>query len=164
MEKNITKLSNELAYQTYIMNRDQIWKHLSSLSMREYIVLNRISDLGQTSEIYPGKIYLKELAENMRLTIRQTSKMASNLRDRGLITWSHDGNGNEGTYLSLTDSGQKLMEENQKMIKDYFGRVIEKFGNENLVELLQLMKQLDAIMHGELGETMEETKDDNESE
>ena len=146
------------------MNRDQIWKHLSSLSMREYIVLNRISELERTSEIYPGKIYLKELAENMRLTIRQMSKMAGNLRDRGLITWSHDGNGNEGTYLSITDSGQKLLEENQKMIKDYFGRVIEKFGNENLVELLQLMKQLDTIMQGELEETMEETKDDNESE
>ena len=164
METNITKLSNELTYRTYIMNRDQIWKHFSSLSMSEYIVLNRISELERTSEIYPGKIYLKELAENMRLTIRQMSKMAGNLRDRGLITWSHDGNGNEGTYLSITDSGQKLLEENQKMIKDYFGRVIEKFGNENLVELLQLMKQLDTIMQGELEETMEETKDDNESE
>ena len=50
------------------------------------------------------------------------------------------------------------------MIKDYFGRVIEKFGKENLVELLQLMKQLDTIMQGELEETMEEMKDDNESE
>ena len=148
MEKNIIKLLNELTYQTYIMNRDQIWKHLSGLSMSEYIALNRISEFGRTSEIYYGKIYLKELAENMRLTIRQISKMAGSLRDRGLIIWSHDGNGNEGTYLSITDSGQKLLEENQKMIKDYFGRVIEKFGKENLVELLQLMKQLDTIMQG----------------
>ena len=87
METNIIKLLNELTYQTYIMNRDQIWKHLSGLSMSEYIALNRISEFGRTSEIYYEKIYLKELAENMRLTIRQISKMAGSLRDRGLIIY-----------------------------------------------------------------------------
>lgn len=162
MESNITKLSNELTYQTYILNRDQIWKHLSGLSMSEYIAMHRIKELGQASEIYSGKIYLKELAENMRLTMRQTSKMAGSLRDRGLISWSHDGNGNEGTYLSITETGQKLLEESQEIIKNYYGRVIEKFGKDNLIQLLQLMKQLDTIMQGEL-EEMEAEPDDDKS-
>lgn len=162
MESNIRALSNELTYQAYIMNRDQIWRRLSDLSVREYVALHRITELGLASEIYSGKIYLKELAENMRLTIRQTSKLAGELRDRGLIEWSHDGNGNSGTYVSITPSGKKLLEENQERIINYYGRVIEKFGREKLIEMLQMMKQLDTVMQSELEEKTEENNDESE--
>lgn len=161
MENNIIKLSNELTYRAYIMNRDQIWKHLSGLSMREYIALHRITELGRSAEIYSGRIYLKELAESMRLSIRQTSKMAGGLRDRGLVSWSHDGNGSDGTYLAITESGQELLHKNEELLKDYYGRVIEKFGKENLIQLLQMMKQLDTVMESELEEAKEGEADDD---
>ncbi|MDD6615635.1 MAG: MarR family winged helix-turn-helix transcriptional regulator, partial [Lachnospiraceae bacterium] len=87
--------------------------------------------------------------------IHQVSKMAGNLSDRGLVKWSHDGNGSEGTYLILTDYGSNIMEEKEKVLREYYGRVIHTFGKENVVQLLTLMQRLETVMNEEL-EHMEE--------
>ena len=92
----------------------------------------------------------------MQLTIRQTSKMVGELRDRGMILWSHDGNGSEGTYVTITEMGKKLLEEQEQLLKEYYGKVIIKFGKENLIKLLQMMKQLETVMSSEI-EEMEAT-------
>ena len=53
---------------------------------------------------------MKDIAEELHLTIPKTSKMIGNLRDKGLVAWLHDGNGSEGIYITMTDSGIRLME------------------------------------------------------
>ena len=116
------------------------------------------------SEIYSGRTYLKELAEKMQLSIRQTSKMVGDLRDRGLILWSHDGNGSEGTYVTITETGQKLLDEQEEVLKNYYGRVIEKYGKENMIQLLCLMKQLETVMSSTMEEMEEAGKNGNERE
>lgn len=151
MEKDdITKLSNELTYRRYLMNKHHITRLFKELSVSEYIALHKISETDETSEIYSGRTYLNELADKMQLTIRQTSKMVGNLKDRGLLLWSHDGNGSEGTYVTITEMGQKLLDEQEVILKNYYGRVIEKYGKENLVLLLHLMKQLESVMSSEM--------------
>ena len=150
---DITKLSNELTYRRYLMNKGQLRKLFKELDVPEYIALHCISTTNETSSIYSGRTYLKELADKMQLTIRQTSKMVANLRDKGLLKWSHDGNGSEGTYVTITEMGQKLFREQEIILKDYYGRVIEKYGKENLILLLQLMKQLETVMSSEMEET-----------
>ena len=149
---DITKLSNELTYRRYLMNKGQLRKLFKELDVSEYIALHCISTTNETSSIYSGRTYLKELADKMQLTIRQTSKMVANLRDKGLLKWSHDGNGGEGTYVTITEMGQKLFREQEITLKDYYGRVIEKYGKENLILLLQLMKQLETVMSSEMEE------------
>ena len=149
---DITKLSNELTYRRYLMNKGQLRKLFKELDVPEYIALHCISTTNETSSIYSGRTYLKELADKMQLTIRQTSKMVANLRDKGLLKWSHDGNGSEGTYVTITEMGQKLFREQEIALKDYYGRVIEKYGKENLILLLQLMKQLETVMSSEMEE------------
>ncbi|MGN0350647.1 MAG: hypothetical protein ACI4ES_03265 [Roseburia sp.] len=147
---DITKLSNELTYRRYMMTKDQIQKLFQELTMPEYIALHNISATNETSEIYSGRTYLKDLADKLQLTIRQTSKMVGDLKDRGLLSWSHDGNGSEGTYVTITEMGQKLFEKQEMILKNYYARVIKKYGKENLVLLLQLMKQLETVMSSEM--------------
>ena len=149
VKDDITKLSNELTYRRYIMNKDQIRKLFKELTLSEYIALHNISTNNKTSDIYSGRTYLKELADKMQLTIRQTSKMVGNLRDRGLLSWSHDGNGSEGTYVTITESGKKLLAEEEETLKGFYGTIIEKFGRENMIQMLQLMKQLETIISAE---------------
>lgn len=157
---DIVRLSNELTYRRYIMNKDQLRKLFKELNIAEYIALHNISVTDETSAIYSGKTYLKELADKMQLTIRQTSKMIGNLKDRGLLSWSHDGDGSEGTYVTITEMGQKLLKEQEEILKKYYGRVIEKYGKENLVLLLQLMKQLETVMSSEMEEAEVQDEDD----
>ena len=41
------------------------------------------------------------------------------------------------------------LEKNEKLLRDYFVRVIDRFGAVNVSELLRLMKQLEEIMETE---------------
>ena len=78
--------------------------------------------------------------------------MIGSLRDRGFVTWSHDGNGSEGTYVTITDSGKKLLNEQEEILKQYYGKVIDDFGKEKMIQLLQLMKELETVMSSEFEE------------
>lgn len=160
MEKNeVVELSNELTYRHYLMDKGIIHELFQKMTIPEYIALHMIVLESESTVIYGGRTYLKELSEKMRLTIRQTSKMVGELRDRGLILWSHDGNGSEGTYVTITEMGRKLLEDQEQILKKYYGKVIGKFGKENMIKLLQLMKQLETVMSSEI-EEMEATKRD----
>lgn len=160
MEKNeVVELSNELTYRHYLMDKGIIHELFQEMTIPEYIALHMIVLESESTVIYGGRTYLKELSEKMQLTIRQTSKMVGELRDRGLILWSHDGNGSEGTYVTITEMGRRLLEEQAQILKKYYGKVIGKFGKENLIKLLQLMKQLETVMSSEI-EEMEATKRD----
>lgn len=162
MEINETKeLSNELTYRHYIMSKEKISELFSDVTIPEYIALYTIVSESENTVIYSGRTYLKDLSEKMQLTIRQTSKMVGELKERGLLLWSHDGNGSAGTYVTITETGKKLFYEQEQILKEYYERVIKKFGKENLIELLQLMKQLDTVMSSEI-EEMEVMDEDGE--
>lgn len=156
-EIDILKLGNELTLRRYLFNKTQVSQ---VLNIPDYIALHIIRETRSKEEIYAGKTYLRDLSEKMHLTIRQTSKLIGNLKERGLVVWSHDGNGSDGTYVTITEEGDKLVEQQQVVFKEYYGRVIDKFGRDNLIQLLNLMKQLETIMSSEL-EGMEVSEDVN---
>lgn len=161
-KKDISKLAHELTYRRYLMSKGQVKDFFQNISISEYIALHIISLENETSDIYSGRTYLKDLSEKMQLTVRQTSRMVGELRDRGLVLWSHDGNGSEGTYVTITDNGKKLLQEQEEILKKYYEKVIERFGKEHMIQLLQMMKQLETIMSSEM-EEMEETAYDKKS-
>lgn len=156
-EIDVLKLSNELTIRRYLFNKEQISRVLSE---PDYIALNIIRETETNEQIYSGRTYLKDLAEKMQLSMRQISKMIGNLKERGLVVWSHDGNGSEGTYVTITESGQQLLTQQQKILEEYYGNVIDKFGKDNLIQLLNLMKQLETVMSSEV-ERMGVPKEDD---
>ena len=156
---DILELTNELAYRTYFMNRGQIRKQLREMNMLEYIALQMIIRTEAVDSRNTERAYLKDLAENLQLTTRQASRLAGALKERGLVTWSHDGDGSEGTYLSVTGSGKELVAKNEWILQTYYSRVIEKYGQENMSRLLMMMKDLETVMHGEY-KNMEDELDD----
>lgn len=155
---DIRVLSNELTYQSYLFEKEQLRKFFRELTISEYIALHIISEKAEPAGIYSGRTYLKDLAEKLQLSIRATSEMVAVLKERGLVLWSHDGDGSEGTYVTITETGEKLLSEEESSLKSYYGNVIRNFGKENLIQLLRLMKQLQTVMTAETekwGETDE---------
>lgn len=148
--KDIETLSNELTYRRYIFTKDQINNIFGNLNVRDYIALHIIKETEAGEEIYSGRTYLKDLAEKMQLTIRQISQMVGGLKEQGLVLWSHDGDGSEGTYVTITEAGKELLQKDENALKDYYGKVIEKYGKDNMIQLLHLMKQLETVMSSEL--------------
>ncbi|MDD6206949.1 MAG: winged helix DNA-binding protein [Clostridiales bacterium] len=156
-KSDILELSNELTVRRYLFNKDHVNR---ILSIPDYIALHIIKETEHLETIYAGRTYLKDLAEKMQLSIRQTSRMVGNLKDRGLVKWSHDGDGREGTYVTITESGEEILKKQENILKDYYGKVIQQYGEDNLIQLLHMMKQLETVMHSQL-EGMEVSEEDD---
>ena len=156
-KSDILELSNELTVRRYLFNKDHVNR---ILSIPDYIALHIIKETEHLETIYAGRTYLKDLAEKMQLSIRQTSRMVGNLKERGLVKWSHDGDGREGTYVTITESGEDILEKQENILKEYYGKVISQYGEDNLIQLLHMMKQLETVMHSEL-EGMEVSEEDD---
>lgn len=142
---DMTEISNKITYHRYMFEKDRAEALFQDITIPEYIALEGIK-----GSIESGKVYLKDMAETMKISISKASKLAAGLKEKGLAEWSHDGNGSEGTYISFTDSGISAMETQEKILKDYYGRVAEKFGKERLITLLTLMSELENVMSVEL--------------
>lgn len=138
----IKKLAYDFTYQRYILNKDKT-KHLfKDLSVSDYVILHSVINMD-------NKVYLKDLSQNLELPVSKMSNIATNLRNKGLVFWSHDGDGSDGTYLSVTDTGINLMNLQEEKLKNYYERVIKRFGLRNTVDLLSKLTQLEKIMDEE---------------
>ena len=143
--KSIARLAYDLTYHRYLMNKDKAQNLFTILAPSDYIALHSIQSAG--AESAGGKIYLKDLAAGIDVTIHNASRLAGKLRDRGLVVWAHDGIGDEGTYVAITPSGLDSMQRQEASLSSYYSRVIEEFGHENLIALLAQMDALEAVMN-----------------
>ena len=144
MDKNtINKLAYDLTYQRYLLNKDKSNYLFNDLSVGDYVVLHTVL-------CFEDKAYLEKLGEKLNLSISKMSNVATNLKNRGLVIWSHDGDGSEGTYLTVTETGLKLMDKQEDKLKNYYERVINRFGLKNTVDLIGKMTALETIMEEEM--------------
>ena len=144
MDKNtINKLAYDLTYQRYLLNKDKANYLFNDLSVGDYVVLHTVL-------CFEDKAYLEKLGEKLNLSISKMSNVATNLKNRGLVIWSHDGDGSEGTYLTVTETGLKLMDKQEEKLKNYYQRVINRFGLKNTVDLIGKMTALETIMEEEM--------------
>lgn len=151
-ESDDAQLSNEMIFRRYQMNRVNL-KHLfQDLSLVEYIVMCISAQRDREHPLEPNKVYLEKIAESLHIPVYQASRIVGNLRDRGLLTWTHDGDGSEGTYVMITEMGRMTVEKQEGVIKEFYGRVIRKFGKEKFIRLLYSMNKLENIMNEEIGE------------
>lgn len=141
------KLIHELILHRYRMSDGVAHPHVEELDIPGYLALHRIADTAASKDDPNGRTYLQDLADNMQVSVRQVSKLVESLRDRGLVKWAHDGNGDEGTYVVITDAGRRLMTGKEQALKDYYSRVVEAYGCDELCQLLGMMQRLETVMN-----------------
>ncbi|GAB5611465.1 hypothetical protein JCM37173_19910 [Allocoprococcus similis] len=77
-----------------------------------------IKECVEKSDCHEG-VYLSEVAEHMKLSIPETSKMVKSLENKGYIIWKLDEK-KERTYLVLTNKAIELSHcQKEKMIEAY---------------------------------------------
>ena len=140
------QLAYEITWQRYRMEKDKGDSLFTELSVTEYVALHRIVRIAPTSGTDPERTYLKDLAESLEMPIYAASEMARKLKERGLVQWMHDGIGDEGTYVKVTEPGKHAMEKQEQILKDYYSRVEETFGYEKLVSLMGQIGELETVM------------------
>ena len=140
-EAPLELLTEEMTYQSYLMKNFSS-RMINALSVPAYIMLSMANK--------SGSAYLKDIASELKLTMAQVSKIAGTLRDKGFVRWTHDGDGQDGTYIAPTALGKDALARREAKAKNFYANVIEKFGKENFVQLLNML--------GELEDVMEETE------
>ena len=154
-------LAHEITYRRYLLSKDDAKSMFRDINIAEYIVLHFMFEQTESDSIYSDRIYLSEISEKLNLPIRKTSKLIREMSGKNLISWDHDGDGKDGTYVTLTEHGRTVFSETDNRLKDFYTKVLQKFGREKIIQLLQLMKEFDSVMRTEL-EQMEETNDTDE--
>ena len=157
-DKEYVNMIDELIRLKYAISNGRLNIKFADISISEYVTLRKISDSDQNG-LYEGKTYLKDLADNMDISIRKTSKTVMKLKDKGLIVWEHDGDGTEGTYVYLTDTGRALLKEREKEATEFFVKVIDKFGKDDMKKMLRLLKEFETVVSSELED--EEVEDES---
>ncbi|MGM9946669.1 hypothetical protein [Floccifex sp.] len=140
MSKQITDQVTQLIIDQYYENRNVIRDFFDRTSMNEYVALKKISN--GTNE----KIYLKDLASSMQISYKYLASIISNLRDKGYVKWSFDGNGQDGTYITITEDGLHLLSTQEEYLNDFCQRAIKEFGKEKSLLLLSLIHEFQQML------------------
>ncbi len=146
--KEFNELASEITYRRYMMDKVNLTKIFPDISTMDYIALWVISRLAEKKPDI-DKIYLQDIAADLKVPMNRVSEMIQKLRDKGVLIWTHDGDGSEGTYVKLTESGQEVMKKQQEILGSYYRNVIEEFGKEEFVRMLQMLARLERIMNEE---------------
>ena len=142
-QHEVEKLAYAMTRQRYLLSRDMAHDLFTELSLSDYIALRSVTEAASGQ----GRTYLKDLAERLEMPMPKASQMIRKLHERGLVFWSHSGDGSDGTYVVITDSGVQAMERQANILNTYYSRVIEAFGYENLKGLLEQISRLEGIMN-----------------
>ncbi len=150
---HITELSRDYILRQYRMNNNNIIVLFKDLSIPEYIALRTILQYSMSESGITERMYLSDLSEKMKLSMPQISKMAEKLNDKGLVVWTHERSGRSGTYVQITNIGKDFLAEKERLFHDFFGRVIDRYGKDKMIDLIQRMGDLEAIITDEIAKT-----------
>ena len=153
IKEPMKNLAHEITYRRYLLSKDDARFVFKDVNIAEYIVLHFMSEQIESDSIYSDRIYLSEISEKLNLPIRNTSKLIREMSGKNLINWDHDGDGKDGTYVTLTEHGKSVFEETDGKLKDFYTRVLQSFGKEKMIQLLSLMKEFDTVVRTELEQT-----------
>lgn len=129
--------------------REVLEKLFSQISVVDYAAMWIISKLMDQEE--ENRLYLTEIAEQLQVPMKEVTKVVQNLQGRGLIIWTHDGDGSDGTYIMITKNGSASIGEQQHTLHQFYSNIVRRFGTEKFTKMVSLIGEFEMIV----GEEME---------
>ncbi len=142
--KALSYFAVEVIYKIYTMEHKYLDRYFVKLNMRDCIVMHMLDAAGQAGG--EPKIYLKDIVSRLGIPTRAASNMARELSDKGLVSWSHDGDGSEGTYIVITDTGRALLREQEDITGEHFSNIARKYGYDKIKTVLDSITELDQMI------------------
>lgn len=150
MEKDLATLANEITYRKYLLEKVNVKKLFKNISVLDYNAMQTILRYNKDRHGQGERIYLRELANELKIPISTVSQMIGRLQDNGMVRWKHEGKGENGTYIEITERGETAVKEQQNILKKFYGTVVTRYGTDNFVEMLDMVTKLENIMTDEL--------------
>lgn len=150
LEKDLTTLANEITYRKYLLEKVNVKKLFSGISVLDYNAMQAILRFNEKKKNVTDRIYLRELSEELKIPISRVSQMIGRLQENGMVRWKHEGKGEQGTYIEITDRGVEAVKKQQDILKSFYGTVVTRYGIDKFVQMLDMVTELENIMTDEL--------------
>ncbi len=153
-KEDLVQLANQMLQIRQTIDSDHLKKIFTKISLIDFTALKRV--YGKTTEEHINEpIYLTSLTEQFNMTISQVSTGVKRLQTKGYIYWEHD---EKGTFIRLSETGHRLMGEQQEILNDYLYNVVKRIGYLRFISLIDSIKSLEEVMDDEACKLIEELK------
>lgn len=110
----------------------------------DYLFLYNIKECMNNSES-PEGVYLSELAEQMELSITDTSKAVKSLEEKGYVIWKLDEN-KEKTYIVLTNKAVELSRGQKRKMTEAYKKITSNIRKEDIEFTLQTLSKIRQLL------------------
>lgn len=132
------------AIEDFFVQTFDVDKVFSSVKRADYLFLYYIEHCSKSSKHESGA-YLWELAEMMNMSIQDISKAVQKLQDKGYIDWKTNAEKSK-TYVELTKTAHRLMEEERDYMKRCFDDIEEQVDADELSAMINTMHKVVGII------------------
>ncbi|MCD8109891.1 MAG: hypothetical protein LUE14_07305 [Clostridiales bacterium] len=147
-EKDMLDLGDRIIKIRYSMDADHLSLVFRDISMADYMILAKLGHrMGFNNP--ETRVYLSEISKELDRPINRISQMVQNLQDKGYVYWEYDQEQRKGTYIYISETGREAMIRQQEILRKYYGNVVERLGQETVVQILDMMLQLETVMEEE---------------
>ena len=95
-------------------------------------------------------VKVSDLAKAVRMTMPGVSRVLAGLEEKGIIERRIDRSDRRNTLVFLTEDGYRKIRGYKKRIDKYFETVFERFGEDRIAEVIDLISELAEIAQEEL--------------
>ena len=137
-KKILSKLSQEMVYQRFLIGRREVRRFMDGLGTVEFIILSMA--IGQ------DRIYMKDISKELEMPMNELSPVVERLKDKGLVVWTHDGYGEAGTYIMVTDIGRDVIEAHKNKMLDYYEKIFDQVDEEEFRTFIAVFKKINEVI------------------
>ena len=99
------------------MGAEKVFRYLERA---DFMLLVYIERLCENSE--DGRVYLKDLAKEMDVTMSVLSKMITSMQDKGYVSWKTSET-KSGTYVQLTSRAKNKIKQERDYMRELFTKI-----------------------------------------
>lgn len=92
------------------------------------------------------KCTLKDLSKNIKVSTSSLCIMLNKMNDEGIVKRETDIKDRRNTFYSLTDNGEKILEEEKERIISYIDSKIKGLSDEKRIRLFESLNDLKEIL------------------
>ena len=99
------------------MGAENVFRYLERADFMLLIYIERLCE-----ESEDGRVYLKDLAKEMNVTMSVLSKMITSMQDKGYVSWKTSET-KSGTYVQLTNRAKNKIKQERDYMRELFTKI-----------------------------------------
>lgn len=99
------------------MGAEKVFRYLERADFMLLIYIERLCE-----ESEDGRVYLKDLAKEMNVTMSVLSKMITSMQDKGYVSWKTSET-KSGTYVQLTNRAKNKIKQERDYMRELFNKI-----------------------------------------